>query len=218
MPSPLIPNRNRWLLDQCRGKSVLHIGCSDWPLTAQRLAAGELLHSKLAGITTRLVGVDPDQAGIDTLSRLMPGHQFVCAYAEDLHTALPSETFDVVLAADVVEHISNLGAALAGMRQMLAPSSKLIITTPSAFSAKRMGFLAVSGREHVHADHCYYFSPSTLTQCLTRARLRIDSLGYFMWTNPTLKNRLVNGLLYPLNVVTRGRLADELAAVCSLAE
>lgn len=67
--------------------------------------------------------------------------------------------------------------------------------------------------EHVHPDHCYYFSPSTLHQCLERASLKLESIGMSMWKNPRPANRLAAALMLPWNLMTGGRLADELAVV-----
>ena len=41
--------RVRYVLDQCRGKAVLHLGCVDHPFLEERIASGNLLHAALAG-------------------------------------------------------------------------------------------------------------------------------------------------------------------------
>lgn len=210
-----IRNRDAWILEKCRGRRVLHLGCTDWPLTSQRLREGRLLHGRLATEAAELVGVDPDREGIEAIAREMPGLEFACLTAEEMadDPRISGRPWDVVLAADVLEHVSDVGQALGAMRRVMQPESELVLTTPSAFALKRFAALLLQGREHVHPDHCYYFSPSTLHRCLHRQDLRITEVSFFMWRNPTTVNRAAYAALLPFNLVTRGRFADELALV-----
>ena len=99
-----IPDRDTWIINLCVGKKVLHLGCTDWPVTDDRLERGELLHQKLAGVCDFLVGVDPDEDGIKKLMRFMPNHAFLVSKAEDMRSnaEIASTSWDVILAADVV--------------------------------------------------------------------------------------------------------------------
>jgi len=212
-----IPDRDAWIMNHCAGKKVLHLGCTDWPLTKDRLESGDLLHQKLAGVCDLLVGADPDEEGITQLRRFMPQHIFHVSKAEDMqsHSEITGTSWDVILAADVVEHISNLGAALDSIASLMRSNTELLITTPSAFSLKRFAAWSLGNTEHVHPDHCYYFSPSTLIQLLNRSGLKLDGYGFFMWKNRRSINRLALMLLAPLNKMTGGRIADELAIRCT---
>lgn len=215
-----LADRDAWIIRLCSGKKVLHLGCTDWPLTAERLRNNRLLHGHLAQCCENVVGVDVDAEGIEILRGLMPAHEFHVASCEGLDKSdhIRGREWDIILAADVFEHVSNLGLALVATKQLMSSQTRLVITLPSAFSAKRFFTAALTGREHVHPDHCYYFSPSTILQCLARAGLTAESLGMFMWRNPSFINRLAAALLKPLNMVTGGRLADELALVAQRKE
>jgi hypothetical protein len=146
----------------------------------------------------------------------MPKQIFHVIRAEEMHTVreIADTEWDIILAADVVEHISNLGAALDSISSLMKSTTKLLITTPSAFSMKRFLAWTLAGIEHVHPDHCYYFSPSTLQQILCRSALKLEQIGFFMWKNNKTSNRLALRLLAPFNKLMAGRLADELAAIC----
>jgi 2-polyprenyl-3-methyl-5-hydroxy-6-metoxy-1,4-benzoquinol methylase len=218
--SHYIPDRDQWILKQCTGKRVLHLGCTDWPVTADRLRAGKLLHQKLASVCSLVVGVDPDEEGIKSLRQFMPAHEFHVSTAEQMH-AIPeiaSVDWDIILAADVVEHISNLGAALDSISQLMSASTELVITTPSAFSVKRFLSFALAGTEHVHPDHCYYFSPSTLKQMLGRSGLKMKDYGFFMWKNDKAINKLALCLMAPANYLLQGAIADEIAISCVIGD
>jgi 2-polyprenyl-3-methyl-5-hydroxy-6-metoxy-1,4-benzoquinol methylase len=214
----LLPSRDDWIIAHCTGKSVLHLGCTDWPLTEARLQAGRLLHQKLAMVTSSLTGVDADAEGIKKLRELMPGLPLIASEGESMHQhpELNGKRFDVILAADVVEHVSNVGQFLNSCRLFMGPDTELVITTPSAFSLKRFAYWFLAGREHVHPDHIAYFSHSTLEQHLKRSGLILSSIQGFQWVNPTPQNQLANALVWlPLHL-SRGRVADEIAVVAKL--
>jgi predicted TPR repeat methyltransferase len=147
----------------------------------------------------------------------MPNHNFHVSKAEQMHSIpqIRNTEWDIVLAADVVEHVSNLGGALDAISLLMKSTSKLLVTTPSAFSLKRFLAWTFAGGEHVHPDHCYYFSPSTMREILRRSSLQMEEYGFFMWKNEKTINRVALLLSAPLNRLMAGRFADELAIVCS---
>lgn len=206
-------SKNSWIVQRVKGKQVLHVGCTDWPLTAGRIQAGELLHSMLCDACDRCVGVDLDDAGVNALRGLMPGHEFHCLNAENLAAAaeLKDTRWDFIVAGDVVEHMDNPGLFFASAHKLLKDDGTLIVTVPSAFSAKRFFWLLLAGNEQVHPDHTAYFSEATLARIGVRSGFAIRAMFGFQWVNPTLKNRLSNLFAAPLVWWSGGRCADELA-------
>lgn len=211
---PLI-DKNSWITNRVKGGKVLHIGCTDWPLTADRVKDGKLLHSQLCEVTERCVGVDLDAAGIQRLGELMPGQEFHTLNAEQLESApmLSAVQWDYIVAGDVVEHMNNPGLFFQSAYKLLSDKGTLIVTVPSAFSAKRFFWLLFTGSEQVHPDHTAYFSEATLARIGERNGFRISEMYAFQWKNPTLKNRVSNLLSKPLLWLSRGRCADEVAVV-----
>ncbi len=49
-------------------------------------------------------------------------------------THLPTQSFDLVLCSEVVEHIRDTTAAIAGIRRLLTPGGLLLISTPQHYS------------------------------------------------------------------------------------
>jgi ubiquinone/menaquinone biosynthesis C-methylase UbiE len=47
---------------------------------------------------------------------------------------LPDESFDLVLCSEVLEHISDIGRAIAGIRRVLTPGGLLVVSTPQRHS------------------------------------------------------------------------------------
>ena len=49
-------------------------------------------------------------------------------------THLPLRSFDLVLCSEVLEHIPDVGQAVAGIRKVIAPGGLLIVSTPQRYS------------------------------------------------------------------------------------
>lgn len=215
VPRMQVVDRDKWLIDLVKGKSILHVGCTDHPITAEKVANGRILHGQLLKSADKVVGLDYDKEGISRLNELFPGHEFIMHNAEEIPacSALKDRKFQMVVAADVVEHLSNFGMFLDGIKSLLEPQGKLILTTPSAFSIKRMVPMMLMGTERVHPDHTAYYSLATLKRILTRYGFEIENSVMFQWKNPTWKNRLVNLSFMPFVALSGGRLSDEIAVI-----
>lgn len=217
VPRTRIVRRDDWILEACKGKRILHVGCTDHPITAMKVENAHLLHAKLVRVADEVVGLDIDKEGIERLSELMPDHRFIHHNAERLDDCeeLGEEKFDLVVAADVIEHIANPGLFVEGVTHRLVPGGQLILTTPHSFAVKRLIAMLAFGYEYVHPDHVSYYSLSTMNELLDRCSFRIDDFVMFQWYNPTFKNRMSNAIVTPLLWLTGGRLCDEIALKCS---
>jgi SAM-dependent methyltransferase len=102
------------------------------------------------------VGLDIDeramQFGID-FAATIPGYQNCSFQVADLTAALPfqDQSFDVVLAADVIEHLPDVVGVLAELRRLLRVGGRLIISTP--------------------VEDSYFKTAATAANRLTRGRL-----------------------------------------------
>lgn len=215
IPRAKIVDRDEWLVDNVAGKSVLHVGCTDHPMTADRITTGRILHGKLLASAISVVGLDYDEAGVDTLGELFPGQEFICHNAEQLDSCqeLQGRQFETVVAADVIEHLSNVGLFLEGVAKHIAPGGTLVVTTPHAFAVKRLLAMALARREFVHDDHTAYFSQQTITRIFQRFSFVPVEWAMFQWRNPTKTNAFANGVVWPILRVSGGRLCDELIVV-----
>src|SRR5215204_3434629 len=100
----------------CTGKKVLHLGCTNWPYTPDAIEAGTLLHKDLADVCSELYGFDFDQQGIDVLA----SRGFANLYRADLEKLDEvdlAETFDVIIAGEMIEHLNNPGLFLEGVKR-----------------------------------------------------------------------------------------------------
>ena len=152
-----------------------------------------------------------------SIRKVVPKSEYAVYDAEQVESCptLSDRVFEAIIAADVLEHVSNAGSFLGAIKTVMNAKSRLILTTPCAFSIKRMVPLAFFGYERVHPDHVAYYSLSTLTRILSRFGLKIESTVMFQWKNPTVKNAFVNALFAPANWLTGGRLCDEIGIIAS---
>jgi SAM-dependent methyltransferase len=166
----------------CRDRSVLHVGCTNWPYTRAMLDSGGLLHLGLAKVARELWGVDSDPEGLRVLEAAGVMN-LVRGDAEDLAACPLDRTFDVVLAGEILEHLSNPGLFLRGVRRFLAPGGRLVVTTVNAYCGFRFAQYFFRGRggaaEPVHPDHVAYYSYRTLTHLLTREGYAVESFLFY---------------------------------------
>lgn len=84
------------------------------------------------------------------------------------------ESVEVIVAGEILEHLSNPGLFLRGiLRFMKRQKSKLIISIPNAFSFRHFVPVMLKQTELVMPDHTAYYSFSTLKELLNRCDLRI---------------------------------------------
>lgn len=165
---PIVQGRMEWIVSQCAGKKVLHLGCVDsGPLFVSRIRDGELLHTKIAAVASDLWGVDIDLPGIETLAgqgyqNLIVGD--ICRL-EDI-SQLRGQRFDLIVAAEVLEHLENPGLFLNSVKTLIMPqTTRLIVTVPNAYRYETLVWY-LRGIEFVHPDHNFWFSYKTASQLL----------------------------------------------------
>lgn len=170
---PLV-QRVDYLKQMCRGKTVLHLGCTNWPYTLAVLEDESLLHLELQTIARELWGFDADEAGLKLL-RERGVKNLYRADLEQLDRLELDQQFDIILAGEMIEHLSNPGLFLRGIKRFMRPDSTLVITTINAYCGFRMFVYGLRGRggraEPVHPDHVAYYSYSTIHHLLSREDL-----------------------------------------------
>lgn len=204
----------------CAGKSVLHLGCTNYPYTHDSIRDGMLLHSRLGEISRDLHGIDADQVGLDILRNL----GFADLYQGDLENLAEielSKTFDVILAGEMIEHLNNVGLFFNGVKRFMNPSTKLVITTVNAYCAMRVFQYAVSRsggeREPVHPDHVSYYSFSTLKLLIERHGMLVNDFYFYdvgreHRPHAPFLNKAVNDIAVRISP----QLADGIIAVAKL--
>lgn len=169
VPRCRIVDREGFLVKYCSNKSVLHLGFVDSELINNRINNNKWLHSKLNTVCASLWGVDVDEAGI-RIAKLNGYQNLVRGNVEDPDSINFRDKFDVVLAADIIEHLSNIRGLLETIRQNKSEKGVGIITTPNAMRYYNP-IISMFGLELIHPTHMLWFSSTTI-KCL------LESSGY----------------------------------------
>jgi SAM-dependent methyltransferase len=212
--------RVEFIKQACRAKKVLHLGCTDYPFTRRVIEFKMLLHFELQKIASELYGFDFDQAGIDTLAEHGTKNLFR-ADLERLDEVPLDEKFDVIVAGEMIEHLSNPGLFLRGIKRFMHRDTILLITTINAYSGLRFALYGLRGKggknEPVHPDHVSYYSFSTLNLVLKRENLKVDEF-YFYDLGPEHRqhNPWHYNFVNDVCVKISPQLADGVIAVCRL--
>ena len=215
-----LTERVDFLKEACMNKKVLHLGCTDYPYTQNSIANNMLLHFEIEKVAKELYGFDFDQAGIDILKEA--GVQNI--YRADLEnlTEVPlEETFDVILAGEMIEHLSNPGLFLRGIKRFMNRETILLITTINAYCGMRNVIYALRGKggknEPVHQDHVAYYSYSTLKLIIEREGLALEKFSFYdIGKEHRPFNRWHWNLVNDVCVKFFPQLADGVIAVCRL--
>jgi 2-polyprenyl-6-hydroxyphenyl methylase/3-demethylubiquinone-9 3-methyltransferase len=161
-------------LDSLKDLRVLDIGCG-----------GGILAEPLARIGAQVVGADPSETNIE-VAKLHAAQSGVtadyrCTTAEALADA--GERFDIVLAMEVVEHVSDVPLFIGRCAEMVKPSG-LMITATLNRTLKSFA-LAIVGAEYVlrwlpRGTHRWdkFVTPNELEHALQHGGLRVvDARG-----------------------------------------
>lgn len=168
--------RDDFIVKHCADKHVLHVGCTDYPFFQTAFAEGYLLHDKVAKVSKRVVGID---TASDDISAML-GHGYVVKEmdAQTMANHAWDEAFDVILLADVIEHITNPGLVICEARKLLAPKGTIVVTVPNTFGIVR--YLKSFFRyEQVHPDHIAYYSSGVLETLAERMDLQVQKSAWY---------------------------------------
>lgn len=168
LPRTTIVDRIPWLVDQCRGKRVIHVGFADAGFREEQGRAGSWLHGHLDGVAESLVGLDFDGPGVEAaIDGGFEAHLVDCTDPAAV-AALDLRPADVVLAGEVIEHLGAPGPFLDAMALLCAPGGTLIVTTPNAYGLVNVVANITRRVEVNHPDHVVMFTWRTLTQLMQR--------------------------------------------------
>jgi SAM-dependent methyltransferase len=204
----------------CAGKKVLHLGCTNFPYTKQSIESNMLLHFELEKVARELYGFDFDREGLDILEAA-GGKNLFRADLQKLEEVALDETFDAIIAGEMIEHLSNPGLFLQGIKRFMNAETDLVITTINAYCALRFILYGLRGKggenEPVHPDHVAYYSYKTLGLVLKREELDVKRFYFYDLGNEHRPfNRWFYNFFNDICVKISPQLSDGIIAVCGL--
>ena len=155
-----VMNAHRLLeLVPARGR-LLEIGCAvGFLLVAARERGFDAIGVEMSEWAS---GIAREQFGLDVR----------CGTLED--AGLDDDSFDVVVLADVVEHLTDPAKTVREIRRVLKPGGRLLLLTPDTGSvvAKLLG----ERWWGLLDDHYYYFSRATMKRFLEQEGFEVETL------------------------------------------
>ena len=157
------------------GDSVLDVGCA----SSNNGNLDDWMHGFLSRDVPDLVGIDSDENIVTSLQ----------AEGFDVHLANAQyfdlgRTFDTVFAGEIIEHLDDVHGFLASIRRHLAPTGRLVLTTPNVFYVAH-SIYRLGGHRLVHYEHTCWYCEDTLRRVLEIngfSRVEISFTGH---TSPT---------------------------------
>lgn len=157
-----------WIKEYIVGKNVLDLGCVAHNLKKMK---GEWLHRMIVDNANSVVGVDILYGDVKRLNKM--GYNVICANVEELNL---NRKFDVIVAGDLIEHLSNCGHFFKNIERHLLEKGMLLITTPNPFTILRFFRLLFDGYVPANKEHTYWFSYKVLNQLVNRYGLEITDI------------------------------------------
>lgn len=154
MKKKILDKENEILRLAC-GKRTLHLGCvgfTDLDKDERVRYAKQTLHWKLSE-NADVTGIDYSREVINSYKELGIFENIIYGDAEKLGELNLAHNFDVIIAGDIIEHLSNPGLMLQGINSISNENTILILTTPNAFGIFNFLRFLLSifkeGNEHV---------------------------------------------------------------------
>lgn len=154
--------------DRCplAGKRALDVGCG----------AG-LLAEPLARLGAEVTGLDAAPESIAVAKAHAEGQGLTIAYRAGELSQLEGQRFDLVTSMEVIEHVADPAAFVAGLAALLAPGGLLVVSTPNRTPQSRLAMITIGeglGRipKGTH-DWKKFLTPDELEQMLSAAGLNV---------------------------------------------
>ena len=186
-------DRIKFIQDKCPGKDVLDLGsvmhCIDY-----RINEPDWLHGAIKSVARKTIGVDYLPGPVRQLQEI--GYNIILG---DVTKPLPvTDKFDVIVAGDLIEHLTNFEGFFQNCRNLLNNNGILIITTVNPFFFKWFLYIFLKNRYLVNPEHTCYIDPQCLSHLSERSGFDIkelyfikDIVGIGPWLSET-KNHTCN--------------------------
>jgi 2-polyprenyl-3-methyl-5-hydroxy-6-metoxy-1,4-benzoquinol methylase len=174
---PLAPHRLelvRGLLQEAGARRVLDAGAGAGDLVGALVADGY-----------EAAGLDISERAIALAGERHPGATFIRHSVEEFPWPVERESFDAVVALEVIEHLLRPRRLLEGAHAALRPGGRLVLSTPYHGLAKNLVLAALRFDRHfaVEGDHIRFFSDGSLRQLAADTGFQVDRIQHLgrMW-------------------------------------
>ncbi len=173
-----------FIIDKCRNKKILDLGCIRHSAEFS-LKDPDWLHKKILSVAEEAVGVDYLAEEIKKLNN----YGYDIMYGDVTKPLNINKKFDIIIAGDLIEHLTNFEGFFLNCKNMLAENGILIITTPNPFYTDEYHYVAFKKNYLINPEHTCWIDPMCLNQLCSRFDFEIDMI-YFI-----KKSWKLNGLI-----------------------
>lgn len=150
------------------GKTALDVGCG----------AG-LLAEPLARLGAQVTGLDAAQENIGAARAHAASVGLSIDYRHGGIEQIAGERFDLVTSMEVIEHVADVDAFVAGLAGALAPGGLMVISTPNRTALSRLAMIVIGESTGIipRGTHDWerFLTPDELTAKLEAVGLRVSS-------------------------------------------
>ena len=155
-----------WIRPFVARRNVLYIGCVDD--NEGNFLKHELAHKELHAHAEGLLGLYATTAQVRQLREA--GLEAAQADFEEIDL---ERSFEVIVAADNIEHLSNCGRFLGRLESHLSEDGCILVSTPNPIGFVRMLELILLGRSKANVEHTVWFTEQVLDQLARRCGLLV---------------------------------------------
>lgn len=161
----------KWINQFVKGKSVLDLGCADDKKDAHK--DGNWLHKNLKKNAELCIGIDSNENMVKMLQSL--GYHIHIGDVQDFDL---NRKFDVIVAADILEHLDDFKGFFRCVYNALNENGLLIVTTPNPWFFLRFLRGVIKGDPGVNPGHVAWFCQGTLKELLRRNGFTVEIIEY----------------------------------------
>ncbi len=159
-------------------RRALDVGCYEGSIASQ-----------INSDSCKVAGIDASYPALLVSRNIVSGRVAQAAFEEGL--PFKGETFDLVVAGEIIEHIVDTDFFVKELRRVLIPGGKLIVTTPNAASLGRRIYLALGKSPFLEASFTYPSDSAGHVRYFTKDLLA-DFLGHHGFKTLGATSNVVN--------------------------
>ena len=161
------------ILPYIKGKEVLDLGCVNHN---SKYKNDPLWVHGFLNKHSKVLGVDILKEEVEKLKK--EGYNIIY---DDVETMNLNKKFDVIVAGELIEHLSNQGLFLENCKRHLKEKGILILTTPHTFNLRYslMNLFLLRDNPKVCQEHTCQYSPQTIRELLERNGFNVLKIDYF---------------------------------------
>lgn len=162
-----------FIQDLCRDKVVLDLGCIRHNALVA-LADPNWFHGKIRDVAEKVIGIDYLESEVRKLRE--HGYDVRCC---DVTQPFELEcAFDVIVAADLIEHLANFEAFFRNCSRLLKDDGFLVITTANPFYIDEFRYVALKGGYLMNPEHTCWIDPYAMSLLSARHRFAVTDARF----------------------------------------